>query len=284
MTVYVDRDSVHMGDDMESHELVFDVPRRVALSIVLEEAQPYVHVHGGASWVVDVDGRTTAIWSQQHGLQLLVRDAPMGQRFYKVYFHYFGQIDPEWLFQRLRDGAPPHRRHLEEEYRPLAEAACEREHRRREQEIPERLLSEPCVRALAELGAVIDLHNDGLFRFDLDDRRWIVERDDSMTIIRTPADEGFDAAICPTAFAECWLVAAAAGEARATRGLPHLPAYTQNPAPDLEPMSSPPGTRCWTTTTPELVAQLTGERAVDYFRLAIGRSIEELVALLTPPR
>lgn len=284
MTVHVDRDSFNMGDDMESHQRVFDIPRRVPLSVVLEKAQQCAWIHGGAPWVVDVDGRTTAIWSRQHGLCLLVRDAPMGQRSYQVYFHYFGGIDPEWLFQRLRDGAPPHRRRLEEEYRPLAEAACEREQRRREQEIPERLLSEPCVRALAELGAEIDLHNDGLFRFDLDDRRWTVQRVDSMTIIRTPADEGFGAAIRPAAFAERWLVAAVAGEARATRGLPHLPAYTQNPAPDLEPMSSPPGTRRWTTTTPEQVAQLTGERAVDYFRLAVGRSIEELVALLAPPR
>lgn len=266
---------------MEAHERVFEVPRRIPLSGLLQKAQPYVSVHSGASWVVDVDGRTTAVWSHQHGLRLLVQDVETEPEPHQVYFHYFGSIDANWLYQRLREGARPHRRELEEEYRPLAEAAFEHAQRRRERESPERLLTVPCVKAIAGLGAEIDLHNDSLLRFDLCGQRWTVELVDTMTIIRTYPDESLGAWIRPATFAECWLLVAAAGETRAAQGLPRLPAYTQNPAPELRPMDSwPPGIPRWTTTGYEFVAQLTGERAVEYFRLAIGRDIPQITSVL----
>lgn len=279
-TVDVDRDSVAMGDDMRSHAHQVTALAGMRLSRLVKMSTPEIRERGW-SWVVVADDRTIAVWSVDHGVQMLVPDSRLtgGGAPARLYFRYFVQIDPAWLHRRLGEGAAPNRQTLELEYQPIARTVWENEQRRRERESPERLISAECVSVLVSLGARLDLHNDRTIRFDLRGSQWTANRVDTMTMMHSGID-GLAASIRPAAFAECWLVAAAGSESRAARGHPRLPDFRPLPAPHLETMSSwPPGVPRWTTVGP-LVAQLSGEDAVSCFRLAFGRSIAEIAELL----
>ncbi len=270
-----------MGDDAESHARTITVDSGTRLSALLEQASPGIR-QAGWSWVAVADDRVVGVWSVDHGVQLLVDDDPVasdrGPR--RVHFRYFVQIDPAWLYRRLSDGAKADLSALKIEYQPIAQAAWEQEQRRRERELPGRMISPECTAVLLFLGAQVDLHNDGLLRFDFLGRRWTVRRADTMTRIES-GEIGPVASIRPVTFAECWLIAAVGAEARVSHGLSPLPEFQAFPAPKLKPMSSfRRGAPRWTTSG-SLVAQLTGEEAVSYFRLAVGRSLAEIAELLT---
>lgn len=113
--VHVDRESVAAGDDVVSHAAMVRVRRGTRLSDVIERVSPDVRVPGW-SWVVLVDGATAAVWSIDHGVQLLIDDRRMTRASVKVVFRYFLQIDPAWLFTRLAQGARPNREALLTEY------------------------------------------------------------------------------------------------------------------------------------------------------------------------
>ncbi|WP_157496854.1 hypothetical protein [Leifsonia sp. Leaf264] len=281
LVIDVDRDSVAMGDDGRSHAHQVTVARGTRLSALLDRAAPEIRARGW-SWVAVADGRVVAVWSSDHGVQLLVPDARVtskrGPR--RVDFRYYLQIDPAWLHRRLAEGADPDREALELEYRPQAQAAWELEARRRERDDPARLLSPECIAAVQSFGAQIDLHNDRQMRLDILGTRWTVIRSDTMTQIHR-GEDALAASIRPAAFAECWLVAAIGAEARLSIGLPRLPDFQPLPAPELTPMAAswPQGVKRWTTTG-DLIAQLAGEDAVSCYRLASGRSIAEIAQLL----
>lgn len=278
ITVTVDRDSVAMGDDVSSHERTLTVDAGTPLSRLLELAAPEIRAPGW-SWVATTEAGPVAVWSVDHGVQLLVEDAPVTAEIgpHDVLFRYFMQIDPAWLHARLAEGAAPRRDVLEREYRPLAQAAREREDRRRERELPERLLTPECVAAVEGLGAATDLHNDRTYRFDLLGEGWAVSRADTMTQVFRGAGTPPIASVRPTSFAECWLVAMVAAQVRAARGLPRLPDVDSPTAPELRPM----GPDRWQLNGP-LTVQLRGEAAVAAYRLAFGRSIAEILALTAP--
>lgn len=271
-----------MGDDAVSHAFELRAPAGITIAALLGRAAPEIRASGW-SWVVVVDGRVAAVWSVDHGVQLLIPDRNLTAETIPrtIHFRYFVQIDPEWLHRRLAEGAPADRSALELEYRPIAQSAAEAENRRREREIADRLLTPECMRALVAVGAEIDLHNDRLLRFDLHGERWWASRADTMLSIRH-GDGGEGASIRPAAFAEAWLVAATSAASRSAAGEVRFPPYAPFPAPELRPMGEwPPGVRRWTTQG-EPVAQLAGQDAVDAFQLAYGRTIAEIVALMGP--
>jgi hypothetical protein len=160
-----------MGDDTSSHKRELQLAPGILLSSLIELVSPEI-LSRGWSWVVVVDGATAAVWSADNGVQLLrpdIRIDPQSDPI-KVFFRYFRQIDPTWLFRRLSDGASPNRRALEMEYAPLAQEAYERRQRERETNTSKRLLSQPCIQGLKRLGAAIDLHSDVMCRFDAQGR------------------------------------------------------------------------------------------------------------------
>lgn len=91
--LYVDRDSVAMGDDVRSHTAKLTVPRDILLSSALQTALPEIRAEGW-SWVVVADGEVSAVWSVDHGIRLLVSDREVTDGPVDVYFRYFVQIDP----------------------------------------------------------------------------------------------------------------------------------------------------------------------------------------------
>ncbi|MBW8763608.1 MAG: hypothetical protein JF592_13660 [Microbacterium sp.] len=277
--IHVDRDSVAMGDDVQSHVHEIFVVEGTPLSAVLDRAAPEIRASGW-SWVAVVGDRTAAVWSVDHGVRMLVDDIPVTTEI-DVFFRYFVQIDPEWLYARLRAGAPPHRYDLEREYAPLARERRERELRRRERESDDRYLSPEFVRAATGLGAVIDLHADTVCRFEFRDELWSVQRSDTMTLVFRGGGAPV-ASLRPTALGECWIIAALAAEVRASLGLPRFPEFEAHRAPELHAMSgSRTGPVRWAVTGP-LTAQVTGDDGLDCFRIAVGRSITEIIELMMP--
>ncbi|WP_238422358.1 hypothetical protein [Gordonia sp. 'Campus'] len=279
--IEVDRDSVAMGDDVTSHLRQITVTPGTLLSVVLDAAAPEIRARGW-SWVADVDGRVAAVWSVDHGVQMLVEDAAVSvtDAPHRIHYRYFLQIDPAWLHRRLADGAAANRPALERDYRPLGDRRREEEERRRERDSSARYLTGECTEALRGFGAEFDLHNDRMARFTLFGSSMRVQRADTMTMT-FDGTNGVLSSIRPVAVAECWLVAVTGQRARQARGLAPVDDDPRRPAPELWPMASgTAGTRRWTTRgTP--VVQLTGDDAVRAYRLSAGRSIREVVAILT---
>lgn len=187
--VRVDRESVAAGDDVMSHQREVERRAGLLLSALLETVTPDIRAEGW-SWVVRVDGETVGVRSVDHGVRLLVPDRVVPAGPAEVFFAYFQQIDQAWLFQRLADGARPHRATLVEEFAPVARVRREEELRRREREVAARLLTADCIEALVGFGATIDLHCDTTCRFVLGGEQWTVARADTMTQVFAPGHSG----------------------------------------------------------------------------------------------
>lgn len=215
LLVDVDRDSVAMGDDVSSHAHRQSFPDGTLLADVLDATHPEIRSPGW-SWIAVVDGTVSAVWSVDHGVRLLVEDRRLraGDAPVRVFYRYFLQIDPQWLHERLATGAAADRRALSAEYAPLAAARLEQEQRRREREVPEKLLSSATIDALVGLGATIDLHSDTRCRFFAHGERWVAVRSDTMTLIYRADQAPPIASLRPRAVAERWLVTAVAERLR----------------------------------------------------------------------
>ncbi len=275
-----------MGDDMSSHAYRRSFRNRTPLAEVLEATHPEIRSRGW-SWVAVVDGIVSAVWSTDHGVRLLVENRRLQARRspLPVVFRYFLQIDPQWLHERLAAGAAADREALSAEYAPLAAERLEQEQRRRERDVPQKLLSSACIEALERLGAKIDLHSDTRCRLDAHGERWIVVRSDTMTLVHHGENPGPIANLRPSSFAELWLTAAVGSRERERNALPRLPLPTPDQGPPLRPMTSwPPGRERWSATGDDgFVAQLSGEDAVAWYRFAFGRTLDEIVATVTGP-
>lgn len=283
LDIEVDRDSVAMGDDVFSHARRLAVTPGTLLSAVLDASAPEIRSRGW-SWVADVDGRVAAVWSVDHGVQMLVDDAPVtvenAPR--RIHYRYFLQMDPAWLHRRLAEGAAANRPALELEYRPIGDRRRDDEERRRERESPTRLLTVDCTAALRGFGVEFDVHNDRMARFDLFGSSWRIQRSDTMTMTFDESNRVMSS-IRPVEVAECWLVAAAGQRMRQFRGLRPVPDAPRLPAPDLKPMAAGVSGKARWTTRGEPVVQLTGDDAVRAYRLSAGRSLPEIVAVLISP-
>ncbi|MBD9700281.1 hypothetical protein IGS67_12410 [Flavimobilis sp. GY10621] len=272
----LDRDSVAMGDDMESHAATATVPLGTLLSKALNDHPPGIRAKGW-SWIAVVDGVVAAVWSVDHGVQLLVPDRRLWRGPVAVFFRYFLQMDPAWLHARLAAGEPADRRALAEAWVPLGAERHRAELLRREREIPERLVSADCVEALQHYGAEITLHCDTVCEFSFAEERWSAQRHDTMFLVYIGTGSS-RASLRPHAFGEAWLVGRVGAAARKERGLPELPEFEPRPGLELEAQSAPLGPR-WISHG-ATVAQLHEELSAQVALLAHGRSVTEVRALL----
>lgn len=92
LEIDVDRNSVAMGDDVESHAHRITVAVGTPLSAVLAEAAPNIGSQGW-SWVAHADGRAVAVWSIDHGVAMLVDDVPVTESNVprRIFYRYFLQ-------------------------------------------------------------------------------------------------------------------------------------------------------------------------------------------------
>lgn len=268
----VDRDSVAMGDDVESHARTTTTPRGTLLSAAIEHCSPEIKAQGW-SWVAVVDREVAAVWSIDHGAQLLVADRTLMRGPVAIHFRYFVQIDPGWLFDRLAQGVPANRRELEQEYAPIAREKYRAELLRREREIEARLLSSECIGAIRHYGAVVTLHADIACEFTHVGEPWVVKRADTMLQVFVGGGAPV-ASIRPHSLGEAWLVGMLGASSRVTAGLPDLP--------DIDPM---PGLELTQTggrwmSHGATVVQVRTELAARVARLVFGRSVAEVRTLL----
>jgi len=261
-----------MGDDAVAHARTMTVPHGTPLSTALEQSSPEIRSPGW-SWVVVVDGETAAVWSVDHGIQLLTEDRALTHGPVDIHFRYFVQIDPAWLVDRLAQGAAANRRELEAEYAAVAREKHRAELRRREREIDERFLSRDCVDALRHYGADITLHADIACDFIHEGEAWAVRRADTMfQVFRGPG--GPIASIRPHALGEAWLVAMVGSRARTATGRSALPDIELLPGLEL----TRSGGR-WMSHGATVV-QVRSDHQADAARLAYGRTVAEVRALL----
>lgn len=284
VSVRSDRDSVAAGDDGVSHAHQRDVPVGTSLSELIELASPGIRAPGW-SWVAVVDGRPSAVWSVDHGAQLLVPEQPVGAEGPReVYFRYFLQIDPAWLHARLEAGSAADRHSLSKAFAPIAAERAEAEARRRERELAEKLVPDELVQGFVRLGASVDLHSDRMLRLEVRGRKWSLRLTDTMTQVDTPDGPSVVSAR-PVEVAARLALVAVGEEVCGALGLDPLPAGTRRwrlrRGPSLRAMhSGVDGEQRWSTQR-EPVQQLRGQRAVRWFHYAQARSTTELVRLLT---
>lgn len=267
----VDRDSVAMGDDAVSHAATLSVPDGTMLSAAIEKSSPEIRAQGW-SWVVVVDGEVAAVWSVDHGVRMLIADRALDHGPADIYFRYFVQIDPAWLFDRLAQGAPAHRYDLEAEYAPIAREKYATELRRREREIAAKLLSAESIAAIESYGAQVTLHADIACAFTFRGDTWTVRRADTMLQVFV-GPGGPRASIRPHALGEAWLVGMLGAAARAAAGRPELPDAEVLPGLDLTQR----GGR-WTSQGATVV-QVTSDLAARVAELVYGRSMVEVRAV-----
>lgn len=268
----VDRDSVAMGDDVVSHARSTTAPRGTFLSAALEQSSPEIRSPGW-SWVAIVDREVAAVWSVDHGVQLLVEDRKLTRGPVDIHFRYFVQIDPAWLHRRLAEGARANRQELEAEYAPIAREKHRAELRRREREIDARLLSPECIEALRHYGAEITLHADIACDFIHESETWAVRRADTMLqVFRGPG--GPIASIRPHALGEAWLVAMIGSVVRIATGQASLPDIAPLPGLELTRVAGR-----WMSSGATVV-QVRSDHEADAAGLVYGRSLTEVRALL----
>lgn len=270
----VDRDSVAMGDDAESHAYEMVLPCSTSIAEAVDLAAPSVGGPGW-SWIAVLEGTPVAVWSVDGGARLLVADAPFGRPDgeFDLFFRYFVQIDPEWLYWELRNGAAPDRRALETAFASHAARRREVADRERESATTDRLLSAECAAVLSRLGVEFDLHHDRLCRFDFVGTSWRIERLDTMTRV-TMGGGHATGSFRPSSWAEKWLVAAIGARLRLMAGREPLPAFDLRPAPELSPQR-----HMWSITGPDTIQVSDGSGLLLYHFVA-GRSLVEILTEL----
>ncbi|WP_148076834.1 hypothetical protein [Frigoribacterium sp. PhB24] len=284
LVVVIDRESVSMGDDAQSHRSELRLQAGSLLSDLVERSSPDVRVQGW-SWVAVVDSTVVAVWSVDHGVVLLVPDRPLTvsdpDGIVQVRFRFLGQLDPTWLHARLAQGAPLDREALTAEHAPLARAVLEHERREREAATTARLLGPTCVRALEHLGAVVDLHSDVLCRFDIGGVAWQVERRDSMTVVFGRGRQSPLASLRPVGLAERWVLAVLAVDRRTADGLDPLPDAPVRAGAEPVQLMVAGRARAVEGSSGAVVAQLRDARDVGSLDLVLGRDLDEVVALFS---
>ena len=186
MRIVVDRDSVAMGDDADSHQRELDVAPDTAIGTLLQRIRPDASIDGGhASWVVTagppagLDDRTTrgvpiGVYAQEWGATRMfgrtdtsVRDMAAGGDLLSIRFSYLAQIDPDIVFERYRRGEPitwqERSRLSQQRIAELTEAAARLDEKRSTQ----RYLSPLTVAAVQQFGGRILVHSDRYFRCEL---------------------------------------------------------------------------------------------------------------------
>lgn len=219
-----------------------------------------------------MDGEVAAVWSVDHGAQLLVLDRKLKRGPGDIHFRYFLQIDPGRLFDRLAQDALPTCEN--------SKTSTPRSHARNTgpstsvaSAIDARLLTSECIETIRRSGADVTLHADIACDFTHRDEAWAVRRADTMLQVFIGAGAPI-ASIRPHALGEAWLVEMIGASVRIVAGLPDLPDI--DPLPGLELTQT--GGR-WMSHGATIVRVRT-ELAARVARLVFGRSVAEVRTLL----
>ncbi len=116
LTIAVDRDSVAAGDDTQSHAAIATVPVDSNVTELVGAALricPLASISGGnATWLIDVDATCIGVIAQQWprpkfaiAEHTSVTDVFAGKN-KTLHFRYWCQVDPDAVFEAVRDGQP----------------------------------------------------------------------------------------------------------------------------------------------------------------------------------
>ncbi|MEI5671701.1 MULTISPECIES: hypothetical protein [unclassified Nocardioides] len=227
MKVTVDRDSVAMGDDTESHERTLDVPGETTLGAFLAHLTPGVSVAGSATWVVRLGGRGGDWVGMYDGQMRVLREAErtladLGAT--GIYFDYWAGAPAELLLESLAAGRLPAKDALQREGWRRGWQAEDDRARAKAATTTRRLLSAEAVAAVAALGGRIEVHAPSYCRLvGADGTTYVVTADQHWSRVSTVDEAGDRRGLGtfrpPGPLAETTLVARLGATWRATRGL-----------------------------------------------------------------
>lgn len=253
----VDRDSVAMGDDVEPHERVLDVPGETTLGAFLAHLSPDVSVAGPATWVVRLGGRDGAWVGMYDGQMRVLREADrtladLGVAV--VHFDYWAGAPAELLLESLAGGRLPDKTALQREgWRRGWQAEDERA-REKQATTTKRLLSPEAVAAVEALGGRVEVHAPSYCRLVAADRTtYVVRSDQHWSRLATVDDAGDQHGLAtfrpPGPLAETTLVARLGTAWREARGLAPVepPGTARRYAGPAASGCGPSPTEAWST-------------------------------------
>lgn len=91
--VAVDRDSVSMGDDVDSHAVTVELPQGVTLGEAIALIALNLGLGSNSTWGVEVDGSTVAVEARQIEDRLFLVDPETPFTGASVHFRYYMQRD-----------------------------------------------------------------------------------------------------------------------------------------------------------------------------------------------
>lgn len=175
VVVTVDRDSVAMGDDVESHERTLELAETATLQEVLALAGPDASVSGGACWVLYHENRPLGLWAQGTSELRLVDPAAPRIDDHAVDgrldldFWYATQADPDLMFEVISAGSPNRAQALAAYHSRVADAAVAAA---ASPVAPGRFFSGPAREALESVGFTIELESPEGATLELDGQRY----------------------------------------------------------------------------------------------------------------
>jgi hypothetical protein len=114
LVVPIDRDSVHAGDDLESHAMSITLDPLATLRTLIEVIQDMDYlprISGGkATWVVYSSGKPLGVFAQQWSEPKLtvppesIVDEHFGNIGPRLLFRYWCQADPDEIFSDIKAG------------------------------------------------------------------------------------------------------------------------------------------------------------------------------------
>jgi hypothetical protein len=233
LRITVDRDSVAMGDDMEVHTRVLEVPGETTLGAFLAHLRPDVWVGGGTTtWVVrlgDRAGDWVAMLADGEMRVLRESDRTLASLgLTNIHFDYWAGAPAELLLESLTAGRLPDKTDLQHEgWRRMWQDEDDRAQVAATTD-SERLLSPEAQAAVAELGGRIEVHAPSYCRLaGADGERYVVRTErfwSSIGLIEDGGDQKPMASFRPPgpALMETTLVARLGMTWREARGLPPI--------------------------------------------------------------
>lgn len=226
----VDRDSVAMGDDTDSHERVLEVPGETTLGAFLAHLAPDVSVAGPATWVVRLGGRDGDWVGMYDGQMRVLREAdrtldslaPL-----QVFFDYWAGAPADLLLESLAGGRLPRKDALQREGWRRGWLAEDERAQEKAATTTKRLLSTDAVAAVATFGGRVEVHAPSYCRLVAADGATYVARADGhwsrLALVDAAGDQHQVASFRPPGpLAETTLVARLGEAWRESRGLPPI--------------------------------------------------------------
>lgn len=198
--IIVDRDSVAMGDDVESHRREFDFAATTTLGDLLIAIRPDASIAGGrATWLVVV-GDPVGVYAQEWGATKFfgspdvrvdkcapapsTQPGELTEAALSIRFRYLAQVDPQIVFNRYRGGGSLSATERSQLSAQRIAQLTEADAIRAERESAARYFSPATVAALENFGCTVRIHSARYFScaYQLGDRLQdlIVQASDTM--------------------------------------------------------------------------------------------------------